>query len=112
MIAQFMRFVGLNPALIEETLASEHRDVLFDMAPTLVYEAEILLHSRHFLRHQTRQVTQPILILAGDKRFPTILKVQQTFARALSNARARVLQGQTYSVEAVVLAPIIESFFS
>jgi len=106
-----MRFVGMNQALINETLASEHRDILIDMAPTLVYEAEILLRSRHFLEHQASLVTQPTLLLAGDKSFPTVLKVQEIFASALPNSQTEVLKDQTHSVEAVVLAPILSSFF-
>lgn len=111
MITQFMRFIGMTPALIEETLASEHRNILIDMAPTLVYEAELMLHSRHFLKHKAHKVTQGTLLLAGDKSFPTVLRVQEIFANALPNARIRILQNQTHSVEAVALAPILTDFF-
>jgi pimeloyl-ACP methyl ester carboxylesterase len=111
MITRFMRFVGMSENLINETLASEHREALIGMAPTLIYEAEILLESRHFLTHQARYATQPILLLAGDKSFPTVLKAQNFFAKALPNAQTKVLQGQSHSVEAVVLAPILKSFF-
>ncbi len=111
MITQFMRFMGMSPALIDETLASEHRNVLIDMAPTLVYEAEIMLRSRHFLKHQAHTLTQPTLMLAGDKSFPTVLRVQEIFAKALPNAQTRILQNQTHSVEAVALAPILTDFF-
>ncbi|MGB4596093.1 MAG: alpha/beta hydrolase [Anaerolineaceae bacterium] len=112
LITQFMRFVGMSTDLIEETLASEHREVLIDMAPTLVYEAEILLHTKYFLKHQAHCVTQPALLLAGDKSFKTAIKVQEVFAQALPKAQTKVLQGQTHSVEALVLAPILKSFFS
>lgn len=111
MITQFMRFVGMSTNLIDETLASEHREVLIDMAPTLVYEAEILLESRHFLKHNARHVTQPVLLLAGTKSFGTVLKVQDIFAKALPHAQTKLLQGQSHSVEANVLAPTFKSFF-
>jgi pimeloyl-ACP methyl ester carboxylesterase len=112
MITQFMRFVGMSTNLIDETLASEHREVLIDMAPTLVYEAEILLESRHFLKHNAHHVTQPALLLAGDKNFRTVLKVQGFYAKALPHAQTKVLHGQTHSVEATVLAPVLKSLFS
>lgn len=112
LITRFMRYVGMDGTLIEETLASEHRDALIAMAPTLSYEARILLHTSHFMRHQARLVTQPVYLLAGDQSFATVLKVQRRLARALPSARTLVISGQTHAVEAKVLAPILEEFFA
>ena len=111
MITQFMRFIGMSASLVAETLASEHRQALIDMAPTLIYETQIFLHTRHFLKSRVGRVYQPTLLLAGDKSFPKVLEVQQIYANSIPNSKTIVLPNQTHSVEAAVLGPILGSFF-
>jgi pimeloyl-ACP methyl ester carboxylesterase len=111
MITQFMRFIGMSASLVEETLESEHRLALLEMAPTLIYETRIFLQTRHFLRNQARRVFQPTLLLAGDKSFPKVLKVQEAYANYIPHSKAIILPDQTHTVEASALAPILNQFF-
>ncbi len=112
LITQFMRYVGMDEPSIAETLASEHRQALIGMAPTLIHEASLMLASRQFLKHGAHNVTQPVLLLAGDKSFRTVFKVQKAFSQALPHAATRIFEGQTHSIEAAVLAPVLEEFFN
>lgn len=111
MITQFMRFIGMSSQLIEETLASEHHDLLIDMAPTLAYEAKVMLHARSFLKSQAHHLTQRALLLAGGKSSDAVLEAQKAYASSFPNSSTLVLEGQTHSVEASALAPILIKFF-
>jgi len=111
-VKRFMRFVGMDAQLIKDTLASEHGQTIIDMAGTIVYEAEIQKVSRSFLEERAKNLPMPVLMLAGTKSFKTAPAIMASFTQAIPQAESRLLEGQTHSVEATVLAPILESFFS
>ncbi len=110
-VKRFMRFVGMDEQLIKDTLASEHGQTIINMAATIAYEAEIQKASRAFFEDRARKLTMPVLMLAGSKSFQTAPDIMTSFTRAIPQAESRLLEGQTHSVEAAVLAPILESFF-
>jgi len=111
-VKHFMRFVGMDEQLIKDTLASEHGQTIIDMAGTIVYEAEIQKASRSFFEDRAKNLPMPVLMLAGTKSFKTAPDIMTSFTRAIPQAESRLLEEQTHSVEAAVLAPILESFFS
>jgi pimeloyl-ACP methyl ester carboxylesterase len=107
----FMRFVGMGESKIADVLSGEKGPVLIDMAATIAHEALIQTENRYFLRKDARKLTQPVLMLAGDKSFRTSPGIMQAFAEVIPNAQAQLMQGQTHSVDAEVLAPILREFF-
>jgi pimeloyl-ACP methyl ester carboxylesterase len=110
-VKRFMRFVGMDEQLITDTLASEHGQTIIAMAATIAYEAEIQKASRAFLEHQTRNLTMPVLMLAGSKSFKTAPDIMASFTRAIPQAESRLLEGQTHTVEPEVISPILQEFF-
>ena len=108
---RFMRFVGMEEPKIEEILTGEQGPVLIDMAATIAHEALIQTQNRHFFKRDAKQITQPVLMLAGDKSFCTSPGIMQAFAEAIPNAQFQLLYGQTHSVDAEILAPILHKFF-
>lgn len=110
-IKRFMRLVGMDEQLIKDTLASEHGQTIIDMAGTIMYEAQIQKASGTFLEDQARNLTMPVLMLAGSKSFKTSPNIMTSFTRAIPQAESRLLEGQTHSVEAEVISPILQEFF-
>lgn len=53
----------------------------------------------------------PVLMLAGSKSFKTAPEIMASFTRAIPQAESRLLDGQTHSVEAEVISPILQEFF-
>ena len=100
LITRFMRYVGMDGALIEETLASEHRDALIAMAPTLSYEARILLAYQPFHAPPGAAGNATSLPACGRSELRDCAKGAATLARALPSARTLVISGQTHAVEA------------
>ncbi len=111
-VKRFMRLVGMDEQLIKDTLTSEHGQTIIDMAGTIAYEAEIQKASRSFLEERAKNLPMPVLMIAGTKSFKTAPGIMTAFTRTIPQAESTLLEGQTHSVEAAVLAPILESFFS
>jgi len=86
-VKHFMRFVGMDEQLIKDTLASEHGQTI------------------------TKNLGMPVLMLAGTKSFKTTPAIMVSFTRAIPQAESRLLEGQTHSVEAEVISPILQEFF-
>lgn len=110
-VLRFMRFVGMSESLIVDTMASEHGPKIEAMAGTIAYEARIQLASNDFLKHKAQSIHCPCLMLAGDASFPGTPATMQVFTKAIPGAKSCLLSGQTHSVEASVLAPILREFF-
>jgi len=110
-VERFMRFVGMDEQLIKDTLASEHGQTIIDMAGTIAYEAEIQKASGLFLREQAKNLPMPVLILAGTKSFKTAPAIMASFTRVIPQAESRLLEGQSHSVEAEVISPVLQEFF-
>lgn len=110
-VKRFMRFVGMDEQLIRDTLASEHGQTIIGMAGTIAYEAEIQKASKAFLQNQAGNLPMPVLMLAGTKSFKTAPDIMESFTRAIPQAESRLLEGQTHTVEAEVISPILQEFF-
>ena len=110
-VLRFMRFVGMDEDLIKETLAGEHGQTIIDMAPTIANEIKIQRTSSPFLRSKAKDLSQPVLMLAGTKSFKTAPGIMVDFTHAIPLAQSHLLEGQTHSVEPQVIAPVIKEFF-
>jgi pimeloyl-ACP methyl ester carboxylesterase len=110
-VKRFMGFVGMDEQLIKDTLASEHGQTIIGMAGTIAYEAEIQKASKAFLQNQAGNLPMPVLMLAGTKSFKTAPDIMESFTRAIPGAESRLLEGQTHTVEAEVISPVLQEFF-
>lgn len=110
-VTRFMRFVGMSEDKIAETLSGEHGKTLINMAATIAYEAKIQSTSRHFLKAKAGLLSQPVLMLAGDKSFKTAPRIMRAFSKAIPLGHSELVLEQTHSVDAKVLAPILREFF-
>lgn len=110
-VNRFMKFVGMDEQLIKDTLASEHGQTIIDMAGTIAYEAEIQKASRPFLEDRAKKLTMPVLMLAGTKSFKTAPAIMESYTQVIPQAESRILEGQTHSVEAQVISPVLLKFF-
>jgi pimeloyl-ACP methyl ester carboxylesterase len=59
----------------------------------------------------TRNISIPILVMAGEKGMPFIKTTAEQLGKQLSNARHQVLKGQAHQAEAGVVAPVLIDFF-
>jgi len=84
------------------------------MAHTIVYDSRIMgdrLEARP-LAGRWSSVTAPALVVDGGASPAWLRHAAAAVARALVNARAVTLEGQTHGFSPGVLAPVLEEFFS
>ncbi len=81
------------------------------VAPTLAYDTAIMSDNT-LLTERAASVTIPTLVLDGGASPAWASNAAQTIVAAVPNAQRRTLEGQTHSVPADVLAPVLAAFFA
>ncbi|PRX46941.1 alpha-beta hydrolase superfamily lysophospholipase [Prauserella shujinwangii] len=81
------------------------------VAHTLAYEAAVLGPANALPTALLATVTQPTLVMAGDRSPGWLAAACRAVADGVPHARHRVLAGQTHAVAAEVLAPELLEFF-
>lgn len=101
-------FVTLMPVLMPGSWAKNK-----SVAATLPYDLA-LLSDRAILSARAKDVAVPTLVIGGGKSPAFMQRAVETVARALPNARARLLAGQSHDVAAAgkALVDVMNGFFS
>jgi pimeloyl-ACP methyl ester carboxylesterase len=82
------------------------------VAPTLAYEAAVLGPGNRMPTERLAAVTQPTLVLSGDRSPAWMGAAARAVAAALPHATHRVPEGQAHNVAAEALAPELLEFFT
>jgi len=105
------KVVGLPPEFVAQARSSPWWPAQEALAHTLAYDATIMGDYR-LPAERVAEVTTPTLVLDGGASFPFMGVTAQALADRLPNGRRRTLEGQRHDVDAAVLAPVLDEFFS
>ena len=82
------------------------------LAPTLVYDSEVLGEGHSLPAALLSRVRMPTLVMHGGAGSPAMRDAARTISEAIPNAELRTLARQTHGVSPKVLAPVLEEFFA
>jgi len=82
------------------------------LAPTLVYDSEVLGDGHSLPADLLSRITIPILVMHGGAGAPSMRDAARAINDALPGAHLRTLARQTHGVSPRVLAPVLGEFFS
>jgi pimeloyl-ACP methyl ester carboxylesterase len=111
MAALFMQFVGTPVEQIGGMRQSPIWPVFESVAPTLVYDAVVLGEERLPPTKRAGRITAATLVMNGGAGLPFIAEAAKTLAKAIPDARHRILEGQRHDVSNAALAPVLVEFF-
>jgi hypothetical protein len=106
----FMRVAGSTDEAIAGARGSPMWPGLEAIAHTLAYDAACLRDGRvpaHFAR-----VAQPVLVVTGGLGGPFFEQAADALASTLPAGERLALDGASHMVDATVLAPVLDGFFS
>lgn len=110
-----MTTTGMPREMVEEMRQSPRWAELEAMAPTIVYDSEIMgdiSTGGTVPADLLGRVTTESLVLVGGAGPEWMIAVGRQVADALPNGRHRVLEGQEHVVPPEVLVPVLAGFFA
>ena len=110
-----MTTTGMPREMVEEMRQSPRWAELEAMAPTIVYDSEIMgdiSTGGTVPADLLGRVTTESLVLVGGASPEWMIAVGRQVADALPNGRHRVLEGQEHVVPPEVLVPVLAGFFA
>lgn len=113
-VALFMGFVGVPDAMIEQMRHAPMWQSLERVAPTLIYDADVLGEDRTMPAERVSGITAQTLVMDGgesDTSLPFMRTTAEMLTRAIPNAHHQVIEGQGHAVDSKGLAPILTAFF-
>jgi pimeloyl-ACP methyl ester carboxylesterase len=103
--------VGMPAEFAAATRTEPWRAATEALAHTLAYDATIMGdYSLPFDR--AALVSAPTLVMTGGASFPFMRETAEALAKAIPNARTRVLEGQTHDVAPDVIDPVLAEFLA
>jgi pimeloyl-ACP methyl ester carboxylesterase len=78
---------------------------------TLAYDAAATGEDASVPTERAARITARTLVMNGSESFPFMQDTAETLAKAIPNARHRILEGQTHEVAAEAIAPVLVEFF-
>ena len=81
------------------------------LAPTLVYDSEVLGEGHALPTALLSRVRVPTLVMHGGAGSPAMREAALEISEAIPKAELRSLASQTHGVSPKVLAPVLEEFF-
>jgi pimeloyl-ACP methyl ester carboxylesterase len=85
------------------------------VAHTLAYDGEVLgdaMSGKPLSRERWASVRVPTIVLDGGASPAWLRNAAQAVTDLLPNAKRRTLEGQTHTVDTMVLAPVLDEFFA
>lgn len=110
-VALFVRSVGVSDKQIQAMRQMPMWKGLEKLAPTLVYDSEVLGEGHSLPAALLSRVRTPTLVMHGGAGSPAMRDAAQAISEAIPKAVLRTLAGQTHGVSPKVLAPILQEFF-
>ena len=110
-VALFVRSVGVSDQQIQAMRKMPMWKGLEKLAPTLVYDSEVLGKGHSLPAALLSRVRTPTLVMHGGAGSPAMRDAAQAISEAIPKADLRTLARQTHGVSPKVLAPVLEEFF-
>jgi len=111
-VALFIRSVGVSEKQIEALRRMAMWPGLEKLAPTLVYDSQVLGEGHSLPAARFSRITTPTLVMHGGAGAPSMRDAARAISEAIPGSQFRTLAGQTHGVSPKVLAPVLEEFFS
>ena len=111
-VALFIRSVGVSDKQIEAMRRLPMWRGLEKLAPTLVYDSEVLGDGHSLPADLLSRITTPTLVMHGGAGAPSMRDAARAINDAIPRAHLRTLARQTHGVSPRVLAPVLGEFFS
>lgn len=105
--ALFMTFAGTPAEQIEGMRQAPMWQQFEDLAPTLIYDADVIGRERSVPTARAARITAPALVMNGGAGVQFMRDTARALARAIPGAGYRELEGQTHAVDVDVLAPVL-----
>ena len=106
----FMAYVGNPSDQIAAMRGSPYWPSLEAIAPTLVYDAEVMGSSIAVPRLELADVTVPVLAICGDASPRFMRDTARTISEWVRQGTRRTIAGQRHAVQAEALAPVLTEF--
>ena len=111
-VALFVRNVGVSDKQIQAMKQMPMWPGLEALAPTLVYDSEVLGEGHSLPTALLEGIAVPTLVMHGGAGAPSMRDAAQAIREAIPTAQLRTLAGQTHGVSPKALAPVLVEFFS
>src|SRR5438876_2892712 len=111
-VALFVRSVGVSDKQIQAMRHMPMWKGLEKLAPTLVYDSEVLGDGHFLPATLLSRVKMPTLVMHGGAGSPAMRDAARAISEAIPKAELRTLARQTHGVSPKVLAPVLEEFFA
>ena len=82
------------------------------LAPTLVYDSEVLGEGHALPVALLSRVRTPTLVMHGGAGSPAMRDAAEAISEAIPKAQLRALARQAHGVSPRILAPVLEEFFA
>ncbi len=110
-VALFVRSVGVSEKQVQAMRQMAMWKGLEKLAPTLVYDSEVLGEGHALPAALLSRVRTPTLVMHGGAGSPAMREAARAISEAIPKAELRTLARQTHGVSPKVLAPVLEEFF-
>ncbi len=110
-VALFIKSVGVSDKQLQALRRMPMWRGLEKLAPTLVYDSEVMGEGHALSAAFLGRITTPTLVMHGGAGAPSMREAAQAISRAIPKAQLRTLVGQTHGVRPKALAPLLGEFF-
>jgi pimeloyl-ACP methyl ester carboxylesterase len=110
-VALFVRSVGVSDKQIQAMKRLPMWKGLEKLAPTLVYDSQVLGKGHALPAARLSHIAIPTLVMHGGAGAPFMRDAAREISEAIPQAQLRTLADQTHGVSPTVLAPVLEEFF-
>jgi pimeloyl-ACP methyl ester carboxylesterase len=111
-VVLFVRSVGVTDKQIQAMRHMPMWKGLEKLAPTLVYDSEVLGAGHSLPATLLSRVRTPTLVMHGGAGSPAMRDAARAISEAIPDSELRSLARQTHGVSPKVLAPVLEEFFA
>ena len=111
-VALFVRSVGVSDAQVQAMRQMPMWKGLEKLAPTLVYDSEVLGKGHALPEALLARVRTPTLVMHGGAGSPAMRDAARAISEAIPKASLRTLARQTHGVSPKALAPVLDEFFA
>lgn len=110
-VALFLQYIGVTEKQVAAMQQLPMWKGLHALAPTLVYDSEVLGEGHSLPGTQLERIAKPTLVMAGGASPAFMQEVAAAIGKAIPKAEYRILEGQTHGVKPTVLAPVLVDYF-
>ena len=111
-VALFVRSVGVSDNQIQAMRQMPMWKGLERLAPTLLYDSEVMGAGHALPAALLSRVTTPTLVMHGGAGSPAMRDAARAISEAIPDAELRTIDRQTHGPSPKVLAPVLEAFFA